>query len=63
MEPSNTDPQVDEHHEYVKNKADYAKMTHDQNAHTLLPLFAGQIVSILDTSRGIWIPGTVMHKL
>ena len=38
-------------------------MTHDQNVHTVLPLFPGQTVSILDTARGIWIPGTVMCLL
>ena len=60
---SNTDPQADEHHEHLEDIADHAKMTHDWNACTLLPLFAGQTVSILDTSRGIWIPGTVMFWL
>ena len=38
-------------------------MTHDWNVCTLLPLFAGQTVSILNASRGICIPGTVMHWL
>ena len=53
----------DEHDEHLEDKADHAKMSHDQNVHTILPLFAGQTISILDTSRGIWIPGTVMHQL
>ena len=59
-QPSNTDPHADEHHEHLEHKADCIKMTHDQNAHILLPLFARQTVSIVDTSRGIWIPGTVV---
>ena len=62
-QPFHTDPKADEHHQYLQDKADHAKMTHDQNAHTLLPPLAGQTVSILGTSRGIWIPGTVMHWL
>ena len=48
---SSDDPYADEHHEHLQDKADHAKMTHDQNACTLLPLFAGQTVSILDTSE------------
>ena len=59
-QPSNTDAQADEHHKHLEDKVDCAKMTHDLNAHTLLPLFAGQTVSMLDTSRGMWIPWTVM---
>ena len=47
-QPSNIDLHVDEHHEHMEDKADHAKMTHDQKACTLLPLFGGQIVSILD---------------
>ena len=28
-QPSNTNPQADEHHEHLEDKADHAKMTHD----------------------------------
>ena len=63
MQPSNTDPQADEHHEHLEDKANHDKMTHDQHSHTLLPLFPGQTVSILGTFRGIWIQGTAMHQL
>ena len=38
-------------------------MTYDWNAHIPLLLFSEQTVSILDTSRGIWIPGRVTHPL
>ena len=62
-QPSYTKSHAYEHHEHLEDKADHAKMTHDQNAHTLLPLFGGHALSILDTSREIWIPGTVMHQV
>ena len=60
---SNTDTCADEHYRHLGDKADHVKMTHDQNVGNLLPLFAVQTVSILSTSRGIWIPGTVMCQL
>ena len=62
-QPSNTDPCAKEHQGRLDEKADQAKANHDQQARTLLPLFAGQTISILDPSRNIWIPRTVMRKL
>ena len=62
-QPSSTNSHADEHHEHLKDKADCAKVNHYQNACTLLPLFTGQTVSILNTSRGISIPATVMCPL
>ena len=63
IQPGNTDPYTDDIQERLDEKADHAKDNHDHQAHTLLPLFARQRVSILDPSRGIWIPGTIWHRL
>ena len=62
-QPGNTDPYADDIQERLDEKADHAKDNHDHRAHTLLPLFARQRVSILDPSRGIWIPGMIWCRL
>ena len=59
----NTDPWAEDHQGRQSKKAEWAKDNHDWWARTLLPLFAGQSISILDPARGIWIPGTVIRKL
>ena len=62
-QPGNTDPCAEEHQGWLDEKADQAKANHDCRARIQLPLFTGQTISILDPSRNIWIPGTVMRKL
>ena len=62
-QPGNTDPYMDDIQERLDEKADHAKDNHDHRAHTHLPLFARQRVSILDPSRGIWISGMIWCRL
>ena len=62
-QPGNTDPYADDIQERLDEKADCAKDNHDWWACTLFPLFARQRVSILDPSRGIWIPGMTWCRL
>ena len=59
----NTNPCAEDHQGRLSEKADQAKDNPDQQTRTLLPLFAGQSISILDPARGTWIPGTVIRKL
>ena len=62
-QPGNTDPCAEDHQGRLSEKPDQAKDNHDWWARILLPLFAGQSLSILDLAKGIWIAGTVIRKL
>ena len=61
-QPGNTDPCAEDHQGRLSEKAVWTKDNHDWWARTLLPLFTGQSISILNPGRGIWISGTVIRK-